>query len=136
MLFRRCCCCFPLRYGSLIIGIVFTCLFFAEMAFHGEQCVFIYTKTNEWNFLQSIILTTGIISSLMLIYGAFKEKRCLLIVWMISFLIIFVLYLVMFILDIVLYHYSIEGLSMQVIILLSIALSLMFVHSHFRELSS
>ncbi|EDV98445.1 GH22673 [Drosophila grimshawi] len=72
MLFRRCCYCLPLRTGCIIIGIVFICLFLTEMIIHGQSAIFIYYKPRPWDYVQGIILSWGIVASMLLIYGSYK----------------------------------------------------------------
>lgn len=134
MLFKRCCYCLPLRIASMTIGAIFMSFFIIEMISHGQQCVFISSKGQNWNVVQAIILTSGIIASLLLIRGSYKENRSLVLVWVVVFLIILISYVILTIVDLLYYQtrtiiFIIEGCILAIMLF-----SLMVVHSYYNSL--
>ncbi|XP_051861951.1 uncharacterized protein LOC132794153 [Drosophila nasuta] len=136
MFLRRCCFCVPLRTASEIIGTLYLGFFFTEMSVHGQQSIFICAKSQKWDVLQAALLTSGVISSLMLIYGSYKENRCFVLVWLIDFLIIFIAYVVLTILDVAIYHPLLVIIIIECCILVSMLYALIIVSSFYRLLRS
>ncbi|XP_034479420.1 uncharacterized protein LOC117785481 [Drosophila innubila] len=134
MIFRRCCFCVPLRRASMTIGTIFMSFFFIEMAIHGQQSFFISSKGNSWDIVQAIILTSGIIASILLIHGSYKENRCLVLVWVIVFLIIFISYVILTVVDVLFYQTRTIILIIEGCILVIMLYSLMVVHSYYDDL--
>ncbi|XP_023032126.1 uncharacterized protein LOC26530255 isoform X1 [Drosophila willistoni] len=75
MMLRNLCCC-SLRYSCMIIAITTICFYLIEMIAHGDDTVFMHEHEEvrkRWTlFLQSFILSIGIIVSLLLYYGSYK----------------------------------------------------------------
>ncbi|XP_017867994.1 PREDICTED: uncharacterized protein LOC108616963 isoform X2 [Drosophila arizonae] len=131
---KTCCFCVPLPTCSLGIGIFFICFFFCEMAFLGQRGIFIYSKADIWDYVQSAILTVGIISCIILICGVYK--RCAFLFWVIIFAIIFILYMAMFIIDLVVYKYILTGILLQLAIIIILAISIMVVYTNYTHLKN
>ncbi|KAM8712208.1 hypothetical protein ACLKA7_012687 [Drosophila subpalustris] len=104
------------------------------MAIHGQQCFFISAKGKSWDIVQAIILASGIIASILLIYGSLKENRCLVLVWVVVFLIIFISYVILVVLDVLFYETRTIILIIQGCILAIMLYSLMVVHSYYNVL--
>ncbi|XP_017959697.1 uncharacterized protein LOC108653587 isoform X1 [Drosophila navojoa] len=133
---KTCCFCVPLPTCSLGIGIFFICFFFCEMAFLGQKGIFIYSKADIWDYVQSAILTVGIISCIILIFGVYKQKRCAFLFWVVISAFIFILYMAMFIIDLVAYKYILTGILIQLAIIIILAISIMVVYSNYTYMKN
>ncbi|TDG49154.1 hypothetical protein AWZ03_004454 [Drosophila navojoa] len=106
------------------------------MAFLGQKGIFIYSKADIWDYVQSAILTVGIISCIILIFGVYKQKRCAFLFWVVISAFIFILYMAMFIIDLVAYKYILTGILIQLAIIIILAISIMVVYSNYTYMKN
>ncbi|XP_017838285.1 uncharacterized protein LOC108596736 [Drosophila busckii] len=101
MCLRSCCFYFSLSTGCMFIGFIWIWFLFMEIISLGEYSIFIHLKMKSWaKYLQAFITSMGIISSLLLIEGAYKRQRCSVLFWIVVFFVIEFLYVVLAIIDI------------------------------------
>ncbi|XP_023032127.1 uncharacterized protein LOC26530255 isoform X2 [Drosophila willistoni] len=139
MMLRNLCCC-SLRYSCMIIAITTICFYLIEMIAHGDDTVFMHEHEEvrkRWTlFLQSFILSIGIIVSLLLYYGSYKNRRSLVIPWIVVFVITFIIYLVLAIAETIKLSPSVWITVLQFVVLAIMLYFLLVVYSFCRELGS
>ncbi|XP_022233036.1 uncharacterized protein LOC111081317 [Drosophila obscura] len=137
MLFKKCCFFLALDSGCFIIALFFLCFHMGEMITHSNDCIFVKnTSEKSWAaILMAGILTMGIISSCLLIYGAKKRRPGPVRFWLTVFVIILFFYIVLAIIDIVIESPPPAAIFVQVFIIVSLIYSIMVVHSFYKSLS-
>ncbi|XP_030371788.1 uncharacterized protein LOC115622032 isoform X1 [Scaptodrosophila lebanonensis] len=135
MFFEHCCFCFSLRSGCLTIAATIIAFYFVEITVHGEHSIFIYSKKARWvKIMQGLINANGILSSLLMMYGAYRYKKCPVLTWLVVFLLIFILYVIFCVLDIFSAHARTGILGAQFGIILILLYCLLIVHSFYTQM--
>ncbi|SPP74397.1 uncharacterized protein LOC117587180 [Drosophila guanche] len=136
MLFKKCCFFLSLDSGCFIIALFFLSFHLGEMITHSNDCLFVKnTSQKSWAvILMAGILTMGIISSGLLIYGAKRKRQGPVRFWLTVFTIILFLYIILCIIDIIVEKPPASAIVVQILIIVALIYSLMVVHSFYKAL--
>ncbi|XP_017087853.2 uncharacterized protein [Drosophila bipectinata] len=137
MLCHKCCYFVPLNIGCLIISGLFLSYHVGEVLTHTNDTIFLKDAAQyKWiPVLFAPLYTGSIISSMLLIYGAYKQRKGFVLVWVIMHVPIFVAYLIMTICDGALKNPPPLIIAIQVIIVVGLFYSLFVVLSYYQYLN-
>ncbi|EDV36318.2 uncharacterized protein Dana_GF12025, isoform B [Drosophila ananassae] len=136
MLCRRCCYLVPLNIGCLIISGLFLSYHVGEVVTHTSDIIFL-KEVAQYTWAPILIgplYTASIISSMLLIYGACKQRKGFVLVWVIMHVPIFLVYLIMTICDGVLGNPPPVVIAIQVFIVVVLFYSIFIVLSYYQYL--